>query len=257
MAEEEKEFALRIVADKKPYFMRYIYPTMMRQYNTYIANTDKKSLRLFGKSVDELAAVPPAELTADEQEFLELYRKFIPVGFNDCVMNQVCRKFEEEFDGYIGKYKPATPFDPEILKSGAPYTQRQYRAVEKVYKDYTKAVNDFYTYTKMERLHDDDYISHRAVMMSEFVADAFAACQNRVQLCDILVDICYKREASKQFLWDVVGDQIIENLLNKNGRVIQYPAQDPNGDVRFRGKQFTFRYKVVETKGDIPDGGTE
>ena len=36
---------LRVVADKKPYFMRYIYPSLMRKYNTYISNTNKKALR--------------------------------------------------------------------------------------------------------------------------------------------------------------------------------------------------------------------
>lgn len=45
--EEERKFNLRILADKKPYFMRYIYPNLMSQYRNYIKNTDKKCLREF------------------------------------------------------------------------------------------------------------------------------------------------------------------------------------------------------------------
>ena len=42
---EDHNFYRNIVADKKPYFMRYIYPDLMRKYNTYIKNTEKNSLR--------------------------------------------------------------------------------------------------------------------------------------------------------------------------------------------------------------------
>lgn len=32
----EKEFNLRILANKKPYFMNYIYPEQKKQYDTYV-----------------------------------------------------------------------------------------------------------------------------------------------------------------------------------------------------------------------------
>ena len=40
-----------IVADKKPYFMRYIYPALMKQYNTYIKNTERNALREFQMTI--------------------------------------------------------------------------------------------------------------------------------------------------------------------------------------------------------------
>ncbi len=39
---DTRRFYLKLVADKKPYFMRLIYPALMKQYNTYIKNTNKK-----------------------------------------------------------------------------------------------------------------------------------------------------------------------------------------------------------------------
>ena len=56
--DEIRRFYNRIVADKKPYFMIYIYPSLMKQYNTYIKNTNKNALREFRLSVDELEALP-------------------------------------------------------------------------------------------------------------------------------------------------------------------------------------------------------
>ena len=48
---EERALARRICADRKPYFMRYIYPDLSKQYNKYIKNTNMNALRLFGKTV--------------------------------------------------------------------------------------------------------------------------------------------------------------------------------------------------------------
>ena len=80
-----------IVVDKKPYFMRYIYPALMKQYNTYIKNTDRNALREFQMTVDELCAIPENERNERQNEFLNFFYKRMPVGMGDCVMNKICR----------------------------------------------------------------------------------------------------------------------------------------------------------------------
>lgn len=57
--DELRDFYRSIVADKKPYFMRYIYPALMKQYNQYIKNTNRNCLREFQMTVDELRMVMP------------------------------------------------------------------------------------------------------------------------------------------------------------------------------------------------------
>lgn len=89
--EEERKFNLRILADKKPYFMRYIYPNLMSQYRNYIKNTDKKCLREFRITMDELLSKDRGALTEREREFLFWYYEKMPVGIHDCVMNRICR----------------------------------------------------------------------------------------------------------------------------------------------------------------------
>ena len=66
----QRELYLKIVADKKPYFMRYIYPALMKQYNTYIKNTDRNALREFQMTVAELYKLPIGETTERQREFL-------------------------------------------------------------------------------------------------------------------------------------------------------------------------------------------
>ena len=240
------QFHLSIVADKKPYFMRYIYPSLMRQYTTYISNTNKKALREFRMTMDELQSKADAgELTPEEAEFLHYYHIKMPVGTHNCVMNKICRRFEDEFDGYIMRHGSDVEFDYTIMKSGIEYSQTQYNTILRLYEAYNKRVKDYMQYAKRERLDEDEHTNLRFVMIQDFRRECQIACSNKDQLCDILLDICYQREGSKQFVWDMAGDDIIETLLRKNGGRISFPVHDENGDVAFGGEMFTFTTKQI------------
>ncbi len=243
--EELRQFSLSIIADKKPYFMRYIYPTMMKQYNTYITNTNKKAIREFRLTMSELDEKPKEELTKDESEFLRYYRLKMPVGMSDCVMNRICRRFEQEFDGYIAKHASDFEFDYSIMKSGQDYTSAQYNDIMRLYAAYNRRVQDYMQYSKKERLDEDEYANQRALMIQEFKRECHQVCSDKRQLCDILLDICYQKEVSKQFVWDLASEEIIENLLNSNGRHITYPVLDDNGDITFGGSRFSFSIKQI------------
>ncbi len=243
--EELRQFNLRILADKKPYFMRYIYPTMMKQYNTYISNTNKKAIREFRLTMDELLAKDEKDLSDTEREFIHYYYAKMPVGINDCVMNRICRRFEAEFDGYIARHGNDVEFDYNIMKSGQEYTQTQYNSIMRLYTAYNRRVQDYMQYAKKERLDEDECANQRMLMIQEFKCECQVVCSNKQQLCDILLDICYQKEGSKQFVWDLASEEIIENLLSHNNYEIAYPVRDDNGDVEFGGERFSFSIKRI------------
>lgn len=248
--EERRQFNLRIIADKKPYFMRYIYPTMMRQYNTYISNTNKKAIREFRLTMDELLAKPECDRSPEEQEFVNYYFSKMPVGNHDCVMNRICKRFEAEFDGYIAKHSGDGEFDYTIMKSGQEYTQTQYNTVMRLYTAYNRRVQDYMQYAKKERLDEDECANQRMIMIQEFKSECQEACSNKQQLCDILLDICYQKEGSKQFVWDLASEEIIDNLLAANNYEIAYPVRDDAGDVVFGGERFLFSIKKIGVEDD-------
>ena len=253
--EVQRQFNLRVIADRKPYFMRYIYPTMMKQYNTYISNTNKKAIREFRLTIDELSEKPTDELTDDERNFIRYYHAKMPVGVHDCVMNRICRRFEQEFDGYIARHRGDFEFDYRIMKSGQDYTTTQYNAVVQLYNAYNRRAQDYMQYAKKERIDDDENANQKSVMIQEFKSECQSVCSNNLQLCDILLDICYQREGSKQFVWDVASEEIIENLLNKNDGYISYPVLDTEGDVEFGGERFSFSIKQIG--GDVDEHSVE
>lgn len=245
---EEKRFQLSIVADKKPYFMRIVYPTLSRQYNTYIKTTNKNARREFGMSVEELEQIPESDRTERQSDFIRYYYNRMPVGIGDCVMNKICRRFEQEFDGYLRKRAPEEPFDYSIMKSGVEYTKTEFNNVLKLYDGYRKRVKQYIVYASYEHVDEDQYTSIFNELKNEFVNDCSIVCPNSATLCDIILDVCYNKNTTKRFAWEMCGQDIIESLLRRNGHRLQYPIMDPGGEIEFGGRRFGVAEKIMEVE---------
>ena len=242
---DTKKFYLSIIADKKPYFMRYIYPALKKQYNTYIRNTNKSAMREFHMTVDELITLPPDKQTPKQKEFLHYYHSKMPVSDNGCVMNRICRKFEEAFDGYLSKVGSHNHFDYTIMKSGAEYSRSQFTAISRLYENYNKKLKNFAVFTNYERVDEYDSYTVMQEMRNEFLQECILVCPNASTLCDIVLDICYQRKSTKRFAWEICGHEIIQNLLQRHGGVISYPALDDAGEIGFCGNRFSIRQEAI------------
>lgn len=241
--EAVRKFYRDIVADKKPYFMCYIYPDLMHQYRTYIKNTNRSALREFQMSIDEMRKLPYDELTERQRDFLYYYDVRMPVGNGDCVMNKICRRFEEAFDGFVGKASKQSDFDYTIMKSGAEYSYSQKLAIQKLYDEYNQRLRSYVIFSKLERVDSDEAIMTAYGIKEEFRRSCESVCQNEYSLCDILLDICYKKSSTKRFVWNMCSSVIVDNLLVKNDGVISVPVLDDTGDILYCGNKFS-----VETK---------
>ena len=244
--DRQRDICRDIVADKKPYFMRYIYPALMKQYNTYIKNTTRNSLREFQLTVTELKRMRYDELSERQKEFLRYYDYRMPVGVGDCVMNKICRRFEREFDGYIGKSSSKTMFDYNILRSDAEYTQRQFNAIKRLYDDYNKRLSSYAIFADYERVDDCDSNATLLAMNEEFRKECDKICPDKNVLCNIVLDICYTKSATKRFAWNLCGAEIIHNLLKKNNFEISYPVLDGDGDFEYCGERFSINTSKIE-----------
>lgn len=245
----KREFYRDIVADKKPYFMRYIYPPLMKQYNTYIKNTNKNALREFQMTVEELYRLPINQSTERQREFIKYFEYKMPVSTNDCVMNKICRRFESEFDGHIGKHNSSVSFNYRIMRGDAEYAAKQYTAIKHIYDGYNKRLANYSVFADYERVSDEDSFMTLSTMSSEFKKECIKICPNRDTLCNIILDICYTKSATRKFAWSMCGADIIHNLLKKNNNLISYPTLCEDGDITFAGDRFiekTVKIEVIE-----------
>lgn len=244
---DRREFNLRILADKKPYFMCYIYPKIMREYRTYMKDVQSKCRMIFGITLDELLTMAKEDLDDEQKKFVKFFESRCPVSIGNCVMNRICRRIEAEF-GRKAKFGGITePFDYSILKSGSSYTNSQYYKVRKMYIDHNTRMRE---HSKASRLRKEDKTRvglDRLNFVREFSEEAIMACTNTAQLCDIVVDLCYKREGSKQFAWDICSVEILSNLLRRSGGYLSYPILDPDGDFWYGGNS----YSMIRKESDV------
>lgn len=243
---EKRRAYQRIAATRKPYFMRLIYPALAKQYNTYIKNTNKNAMREFQMTVDELLAVPAEDLSPRQRDFLRYYESRMPVGTSDCVMNRICQRFEEEFDGYLGRHNADVEFDYSMMKTGEEYSKAQYNAISKLYAEYNRRLRSYAVFAQWERVDEYDSFERVLGMRREFEQECEKICLNRSTLCDITLDLCYRKSATKRFAWEICGHEIIQNLLKRSGGELSYPEADADGDITFCGKRFSVKKKVLE-----------
>lgn len=244
--ETERDFYRSVVAERKPYFMRYIYPALMKQYNTYIKNTDRNALREFQMTVSEMKKLPYEELTDRQKDFLKYFDYRMPVGVGDCVMNKICRRFEDEFDGYVGKHNTMVKFDYTIMRSDADYSSSQFNAIKKLYEDFNKRLRNYAIFADYERVDECDSFKEMSIMNDEFRKECNIICQNKDSLCNIILDMCYTKSSTKRFAWSMCKSDIIHNLLSKNNNTISFPSIDHSGDIHYCGERFSVISKKLE-----------
>lgn len=243
---DQRDFQRRIVADRKPYFMRYIYPALMKEYNTYIKNTDRNAMREFQLSVDELFKMDESERTERQNEFIYYYKRHMPVGTGDCVMNKICRRFEEEFDGIDMRHKITGKFDYRIMSSDAEYQDRQMYAIRRLREEYNRRLTSYAVFADYERIDIDDSISTLSLINEEFQKECSTVCPEERVLCNIILDLCYTRSSTKRFAWGMCGQSIIQNLLDIHDGVIRFPVLCEDGDFEYCGNMYKIETKRIE-----------
>lgn len=245
-----RTFYWRIAADKKPYFMRYIYPALMKQYNTYIKNTDRNALREFQMTVSELQELGDDKLTERQREFLSHYDYRLPVGTGECVMNKICKRFENAFDGYLGKHNASVKFDYRFMRSDAEYTPKQFSAIKRLHDDYNRRLSSYVIFADCERVDEYDSFATMSMMNEEFRRECSIICPDSQALCNIILDICYTKSSTKRFAWNMCGDDIIHNLLLSHNGVISYPVPTADGEFEYCGESFTVETVQIGAMND-------
>ncbi len=240
-----------ILANKKPYFMQYIYPSERSKINDYVKKNNEKCIMKFRITLGELLS--KEDLTLDEQKFVHFYFNKMPLGIAPCTVNRICWKIENMFDGF--QIENQKNFDYSIMKSDSSYPGHLYVKIKKIYERYRRETANYMQYAKSERIKLDERQMQKYIFKEEFKRQCFNECPNEDMLCNIVLDLCYgKSKNSKQFAWDIAGDTIIKNLLIKNNFLITYPEADKNGDVTFNGNRFSMKTAKINITVDMEDG---
>ena len=244
------EFTKSLVADRKPYFMIYIYPNLRKEYRAYLKDSNSKISRKYWKlgikTLEDLEKYP--NKTDEMNEIIANHYKYSPVGYNPCVVNRICWLFEKEFKNYLSKQVTLVEFDHSILKSDATYRKSMYNKVYKIYKDYLDSLKAITKKTASQKIEIYELGIEKELRSRWFQLECDKACSNEDELANILIDMLYKTDLSKQFCWDICGDAIVKNLLLKSNGEIHYPqlADVEEESFQYAGRKFYIKQKIIE-----------
>lgn len=244
-----KKLCMNIVAEYKPYFMIYVYPDLCAKWNKYIKSANSKCIREFKISLDEL--VKKTDKTTAEKEFLKYYEDFKPAGDNPCTVNRIAWLIENAFKNIVSKKINNSDFDYSILKSNACYSRSDFLKIRKLKNEYDDNIKLYQQLAGKQRLDKEETAINRNMMIMQFKSECEKICPNEKELCNIVIDICYSSEKSRQFAWDICGNVILDNLLEKNNYTIKYPVLTcNNGEFEYGGEQFEIHQKKLK-EGDV------
>lgn len=239
--QQKKEFNRHILADKKPYFMIYVYSKIKKKLDDFVKSADRISLENFLMPMEELLA--KENKTEAEQTHVDYYNKRFPISYGDCVMNRLCRYVEQEFDGYVIDKKSENKSYPFVdLLVSKNYESNVARSAEvkklrEIYEEYTKYYHKAQIKIFSGDCDKDSGNDYKSAVIDEFIKACYEVCSSEERLCDILLKIGYSTVGSKKLLWNTFGERICKNMLDKNSRY-SYFTMDKNGETVYRGQNY-------------------
>lgn len=212
----DNDFDRTIVCENKPYFMTYIYSKDRSTIKNYNRDCSIKSIRTFGIELNELLSIKEEDLTDEQKEFIFYYNKYLPILDNKCTMNKICRYMERQLSDTVSEVAEKG-FDTRILKTKCPTDINIEKEILLLYNEYKKRALELVQTSLTVKLEVQDILLHRNMFKREFQERARKICPNEEILCNIVVDICYNTNTTKQFAWDVCRKQLIKNLESNRG----------------------------------------
>jgi hypothetical protein len=244
---ERKTMYAKLCANKKPYFFAYNYSSLKTEYDSFIKNAQSNAVSLYKKDLDRLIMEYENGILKDENEirFMRNFYYKLPLDRSKSTMNRICWAIEREFDG-VDMFKEVI-FDYSILKNNLTYDQKTFDLVKHICNSYKPSVllAKKNAASQYDNEIEEDW-QNIDILLQNLVEALHSNCPNEDDLCNILVDLCYGGNISKQILWKACGDVIINRLLKSHGYKMSYPQKAKDGEFWCQGIQYTMKEIVVK-----------
>lgn len=244
---ERKKLYAKLCAEKKPYFFAYNYSQLKTEYDAFVKTARTNSMSLYKKNLDDFIKEYENGQLTDENEikFMENYFYKLPLDRSKSTMNRICWAIEKEFDN-VDLFKDVQ-FDYSILQNGTKYSQETYEIVKHICKSYKSTLQLAKKHAMIPDCSGDDNGWEGVdVILQNLVENLHIHCPNEEELCEILVDLCYQNNVSKQILWKTCGDTIIQRLLKSHDYKMRYPKRNNDGDFWCQGVKYSMEEILVK-----------
>lgn len=245
---EKMNFYNEIVADKPPYFFRYLYSDNNVMYLNYLKTKNNYAFLKFGKQLEEI--LNSTNLTQEEKEFKQSYLDYLPLTDNNSSMNKICHYMEQEFKELPLPNTYRTPnYVIELMMYNNDVDKNKLKLMDELYKEFNKERRQFnidkhvITHEQKNNVSLDNTFREYS---RQIRIEANKISNNSNELADLSLYLCYKvySNRSKEFAWVVFGEDIIENLKLKIKKPVLIPIVNEKGNIEYLNKN----YKLTEVK---------
>lgn len=206
----DNDYLKSICANKKPYFMIYIYDDIKKKYKKYIKESNEKCQLIYNCSIDDLYSND--NLSNEQKEFLFWYEFKMPVGIGNCSMNKICKYIESQMDGYKSCLHRNSTFDYNNLKVKKRCTEEHREKLRKLEQYYCECIKE---YKSQKHFDKGESNKSRYFLYKKFNNLAKEICPNDFERLNIILDITYGYKGNRQFCWDTIGNLICNRLEDK------------------------------------------
>lgn len=244
------QFCNSIVADRKPYFFRYLYSKCNAEYQAYRKQKEHDAFCSFEKGLNELLEADYEKLQTKEKEFVDNYYRFSPLIDCNGRMNKICRFMEKSLTHirtntrtsveliHQMQHDPDTQFADSDIEKMDDYFSR-YRKAKLKKQKIAQSVDSTNGGDKQSRISATSFDQFCSMLRKEIVQNIDGDMK---YIVDLAIHCCYIRFRSrpKAFVWDLFGNQIVENLREKSAGTITVPFLDEeNGTLPYLGKKYS------------------
>lgn len=241
----KKRFNQSICASKKPYFFIWNYDTERVKYNQFIEEAEVKSEIYYGIKLNELKN--KSNINEEEKNFLKYCEYKNPVDMSPSTMNRICWEIENAFKQ--GTSVPSSEFDYTIYKSLSASKDGGYLKIRQLCKNYSKALGQLRAKPTDGNEVKKEITASKERLLDVLKEDLSIECPDSKTLCNILLDICYRDGYKKSLVWDICGDTIIDNLLEKHNYCLTYPAKSDDEEFWCNGIKYIM--ETIKIKEDL------
>lgn len=241
------DFNNSIVANKKPYFFRYVYNAVGSEYVAFQKSANHYCQMIFQKSIDDL--LHSNNLTKEENDYLEnKYYPYLPVIDNNGAMNKICHYMEKSLKQYSLMRHYRTPEDVVelMIDEDIPVNELKVNQMESLYKKYCQARSSFskHKYSAEPVIIDGTVYGDFSIYCEYLEQQAESEIStNDSELANLAIEVTYHHNPgqTKDFVWKVFKNGLLANIKKHRDQTTCVPIVSKDGFIEYLEKRYTLK----------------
>jgi hypothetical protein len=237
MTEDEirqRELHNKLVINRRPKFMIYLYSDYMRKYKNHRDIYQNYCESFYGYNLDTL--IHKENRNQYEESIYNKYMEFNPFIESNSIMGYLCDHMEISLNEIKLSLKDGKGFEvSSMINYDIEIDQQKYELMKSLYRKFR--------YIKEGKYYFNDSNDMIQSKISELRKDAYKdISSDRSELANLAVHFGYIQRSGlsgRDFCWKMFGEEILGNIIDNGYDRAILPLQDKFGNIHYLGKRYS------------------